>query len=542
MKTISNSWSFSDFLDDNYIYIDKTETIYNLLKNEKKVFISRPRRFGKSLTLDTIGTLFENGVNPYFKDTWIYDKWTESTYPVLRLDFLKCSVTDVDDFKNQFTLILNRFASKHKISEYVQNSDPATALDNLLEALKAEDKKVVILIDEYDRQLTANITNSELYEKFREIQRNLYAIMKSSSSIKFLAVTGVTRLKDTAIFSAGSDIKDISNYSEYSQLIGFTREEIKNFYIEYIKLAAALENSIVTEKVNDLMIEALLDKLAYYYDGYCFDRKYNKKVFSTWSINNFFQEVKSSGEVTFGDYWFENGGIPSILANYLKDHELKAFDYLDKNSTVTVSTNSFLNPTSLLNIDQNVLMCQTGYLTLRSSLSSGESKIDLGIPNREIYKALLQLISLNFFCDNVSIRNDKRENILDCGNARDIIELFNKAINTIAYDKFSINSEHALESLIMLYLLGAGVDVCAESHSSKGRSDLKIERENRRIVIEFKFAKNEKEAKNKLKEAVEQIRNRDYGNTLPLKSDLLRIAAVYNSDPTVRKISDFELV
>lgn len=542
MKTISNSWSFTDFLDDNYIYIDKTETIYNLLKNEKKVFISRPRRFGKSLTLDTIGTLFEYGVNPYFKDTWIYDKWTEPTYPVLRIDFLKCSVTDIDDFKNQFALILNRFASKHKISEYVQNSDPATALDNLLEALKAVDKKVVILIDEYDRQLTANITNSKLYEKFREILRNLYAIMKSNNSIKFLAVTGVTRLKDTAIFSEGTDIKDISNYSEYSQLIGFTREEIKHFYIEYIKLVASLENSISTEKVNNPMIEALLDKLAYYYDGYCFDKKYQKKVFSTWSVNNFFQEVKSSGEVTFGDYWFENGGIPSILANYLKDHELKAFDYLDKNSTVTVSTNSFLNPTSLLNIDQNVLMCQTGYLTLRSSLSSGESKIDLGIPNREIYKALLQLISLNFFCGNVSIRNDKRENILDCGNAKDIIDLFNMAINTIAYDKFPIISEHALESLIMLYLLGAGVDVCAESHSSKGRSDLKIERENRRIIIELKFAKNEKETKIKLKEAVEQIRKRDYGNTLPLKSDLLRIAAVYNSDPSVRNISDFELV
>lgn len=286
----------------------------------------------------------------------------------------------------------------------------------------------------------------------------------------------------------------------------------------------------------------MLDKIAYYYDGYFFDIKCKKKVLSTWSVNNFFQEVKSSGEVTFGDYWFENGGIPSILANYLKNHELKTFDYLDENSTVTVSTNSFLNPTSLLNIDQNVLMCQTGYLTLRSSLLSGESKIDLGIPNREIYKALLQLISLNFFCGNVSIRNDKRENILDCGNAKDVIDLFNIAINTIAYDKFPIKSEHALESLIMLYLLGAGVDVCAESHASKGRSDLKIERENRRIVIEFKYAKNEKEAKIKLREAIEQIRNREYGNTLPLKSDLLRIAAVYNSDPSVRNISDFELV
>lgn len=373
-------------------------------------------------------------------------------------------------------MIINRFASKHQISEYEQNSDPANALYNLLEALKEEDKKVVILIDEYDRQLTANISKPVLYKKFTEILCRIYAVLNSNTSIKFLAVTGVTRLKDTAIFSA----------------------------------------------------------------GYCFDKKYQKKVFSTWSVNNFFQEVKSSGEVTFGDYWFENGGIPSILANYIKDHELKAFDYLDKNSTVTVSTNSFLNPTSLLNIDQNVLMCQTGYLTLRSSLSSGESKIDLGIPNREIYKALLQLISLNFFCGNVSIRNDKRENILDCGNAKDIIDLFNMAINTIAYDKFPINSEHALESLIMLYLLGSGVDVFAESHSSKGRSDLKIERENRRIIIELKFAKNEKEAK--IKEAVEQIRKRDYSNTLPLKSDLLRIAAVYNSDPSVRNISDFELV
>lgn len=415
-------------------------------------------------------------------------------------------------------------------------------MDNLLEALKAVDKKVVILIDEYDRQLTANISKPDLYNKFSEILHRIYAVLNNNTSIKFLAVTGVTRLKETTIFSVGTDIKDISYYSEYSQLIGFTKEEIRLFYIDYLKLATAYENKISIDEVNDTLLDAMLDKIAYYYDGYFFDIKCKKKVLSTWSVNNFFQEVKSSGEVTFGDYWFENGGIPSILANYLKDHELKAFDYLDKNSTVTVSTNSFLNPTSLLNIDQNVLMCQTGYLTLRSSLSSGESKIELGIPNREIYKALLQLISLNFFCDNVSIRNDKRENILDCGNARDIIELFNKAINTFAYDKFPIKSEHALESLIMLYLLGAGVDVCAESHTSKGRSDLKIERENRRIVIEFKYAKNEKEAKIKLRGAIEQIRNREYGNTLPLKSDLLRIAAVYNSDPSVRNISDFELV
>ena len=97
MKTISISGSFTDFFSRNYIYIDKTETIYKLLKMQKKVFLPRPRRFGKSLTLDTIGTLFEKGVDPYFKGTWIYDKWTEPTYPVLKISFLDYSVTDIDE-------------------------------------------------------------------------------------------------------------------------------------------------------------------------------------------------------------------------------------------------------------------------------------------------------------------------------------------------------------------------------------------------------------------------------------------------------------
>ena len=109
MKTISSSGSFKDFTNDNFIYIDKTKTIYNLLKTKKRVFISRPRRFGKSLTLDTIGTLFEKGVEPYFKGTWIYDKWDESTYPVLRLSFLRYSVSDVEEFKRRLVKDISNF-------------------------------------------------------------------------------------------------------------------------------------------------------------------------------------------------------------------------------------------------------------------------------------------------------------------------------------------------------------------------------------------------------------------------------------------------
>ena len=123
MKAISNSGSFTDFLNSSYIYIDKTETIYKLLTMQKKVFISRPRRFGKSLTLDTIGTLFEKGVDPYFKNTWIYDKWSESSLPVLRIDFLKFSVTDINEFKSQFVLCVSNFARKHNVTGYLENND-----------------------------------------------------------------------------------------------------------------------------------------------------------------------------------------------------------------------------------------------------------------------------------------------------------------------------------------------------------------------------------------------------------------------------------
>ena len=176
-------------------------------------------------------------------------------------------------------------------------------------------------------------------------------------AIKFLGITGVTRLKDVAIFSVGSDIRDITNASAYSQMIGFTRDEIKKYYIDYLKLAASCENKCRVEEVTDTQIESMLDRLGKNYDGYCFDEDYEKKVFCTWSVNTFFQTMIEKKKVQFGEYWYDNGGLPSILVNYLKTHELNAFEYLNKENTVSIPVNDFLNPTSLTTINQNVLMC-----------------------------------------------------------------------------------------------------------------------------------------------------------------------------------------
>ena len=542
MKKIGNTGSFKKFYLNDQIYVDKTEYIYNLINNEARVFISRPRRFGKSLTLDTIATLFETGVEPYFKGTWIYDKWTEPTYPVFRLSFLNLDNSSLDLFKKQLNSIISEFAIKISVKGYVEKTEPEDSILSLLEKLEEETRQIVILIDEYDYQLTSNINNDDLYKQFQQKIKRFYANIKDKFAIRFLGITGVTRLKDVEIFSIGSDIRDITNASAYSQMIGFTRDEIKRYYIDYLTLAASYENKCRVEEVTGTQIESMLDMMAQNYDGYCFDEDYEKKVFSTWSVNTFFQTMIEKKKVQFGEYWYDNGGLPSILVNYLKTHELNAFEYLNKEKSVTIPVNDFLNPTSLTTINQNVLMCQTGYLTLRSALTSGDLTVDLGIPNGEIYKALNRLLAINFYKEGIYALAKGVRDLLDAGEIEDIIDRFNSVINSVSYDHFPINSEAAVQNYLYLFLIGAGIETTTESHSSKGRADLIIETKNRRLVFELKYAEDETVAKAMLSEAVEQIKSRDYGNTEPKKAELLRIAAVFNADPKVRAFTDYQKV
>ena len=539
MKNISSTGSFINFYLNNYIYVDKTKYIRDLIKLER-VFISRPRRFGKSLTLDTIATLFETGVEPYFKGTWIYDKWTEPTYPVLRLNFLDLDKYSLEHFKQKLNAIISSFARDINVKNYEEKVEPEDTIYFLLDELRKEKRQIVILIDEYDCQMTANINNETLYKQFQEKIKSFYDTIKNKWPIKFLGITGVTRLKDVEIFSIGSDIRDITNASAYSQMIGFTRDEIKKYYIDYLKLAASCENKCRVEEVTDAQIESMLDMMAQNYDGYCFDEFYKKKVFSTWSVNSFFQSIIENKFVDFGEYWYDNGGLPSILVNYLKTHKLNSLDYVEKDKTITIRVNDFKNPTSLTSINQNVLMCQTGYLTLRSPVYS-KGFMTLGIPNSEVYNALFSLMALNIF-DDTKLLSVNEQILTQSKDVGEIIELFHTVLNTVSYDNYPISSEAVVQQLLYMYLKGICNSVSAELHSSKGRADLVIESDNRRIVFEFKYAKNEIEAKVKLSEAIEQIKTRDYGNIVPKKAELLRIAAVFNADPKVRAFTEYHEV
>ena len=539
MKDISSTGSFINFYLNNYIYVDKTQYIRDLIKLER-VFISRPRRFGKSLTLDTIATLFETGVEPYFKGTWIYDKWTEPTYPVLRLNFLDLDKYSLEHFKQKLNAIISSFARDINVKNYEEKVEPEDTIYFLLDELRKEKRQIVILIDEYDCQMTANINNETLYKQFQEKIKSFYATIKNKWPIKFLGITGVTRLKDVEIFSIGSDINDITNDSAYSQMIGFTRDEIKKYYIDYLKLAASYENNCTVDNVTEAQIESLLDRLAKNYDGYCFDEDYEKKVFSTWSVNTFLQSVVDKKKVQFGEYWYDNGGVPKILSDFVKNNEQELFDCILKGKFISVPTSDLKFPPSLISINPKVLMCQTGYLTLCSNLKYFEML--LGVPNSEIYKALSRLLANNIFKGNTDITDDYGRSLLEVGTVDDIINLFNSALNSVSYDNYPIVSESSVQNMLKLYLLGAHQKVLSEVHEAKGRADLVVNTDNRRIVFEFKYAKNETKAKSKLLDAVEQIKTRDYGNIVPKKTELLRIAAVFNADPKVRAFTEYQEV
>ena len=535
MKEIAQSENIENFLNKNYIYVDKTEYIYNLLKKYERVFISRPRRFGKSLTLNTIGTLFEKGVDPYFKGTWIHDRWDEDTCPVLHLNFLNYRVKSLEEFKIKFSKAVENFAKAQHLSEFIYDVEPDTALDNLFIALN--DRQIVILIDEYDCQLTANINNPELYEQFRQCIREIYAELKGKKQIKFLAVTGVTRLKDVSIFSVGSDIKDLTYNYAYSQMIGFTRDEIKKFYLDYLKLGVAYQENIDSNAVTDEQVEKLLDRMAEQYDGYCFDELYKNKVFSTYSVNSFLLSLEEKKMVIFGDYWYEAGGLPSILKNYLDTHELNAEKLLE--GDFAVSNDEFQNPTSLITINQSVLMCQTGYLTLKSAIKPGR-RVTLGIANREVNNAIHNLLSHKIFNSDIDEYIDDAENVLSKENADRIIELLNSVLLSISYDKYPIDSESVLRAILQVYLQGSHLYVKTESHNAKGRSDLIVDFAKRRVVFELKFSKDGKDTDTKLDEAVSQLESRDYGRENLTGRELIRIACVFNADKEHRTITAYK--
>ena len=379
---------FRDLIDSGSVYVDKTEQIFRLLRS-RRTFIARPRRFGKTLMLDTIETLFEYGVDPYFRDTWIHDRWTEQTCPVLRLDFLKFGVSDYDGFAARFIGEIRSFAKRLGLRDSIPDRSPEASLFTLFRELGSSGTRIVILIDDYDAPLSANAGNPALHDRFRKMLRDLQGILKGDPCIRYLVIAGTSRWKDPSLFSDLTDFKDMTFYMPVSEIAGFTRNEIRKYYIHHLNLAVSLEKGIREDEVTDSDRDELLDRLGEEYGGYCFDSFYERKVFSTWSVNSFFRDVMKNRKVVFGDYLGCSGSVPSFPDGFpgsLRRGSDGSFQDIDVRMT------DFWYRQSLRETKPEVLLCDAGYLTVHSPVPDGGS-VTLGVPNREMQRVLEKALS-----------------------------------------------------------------------------------------------------------------------------------------------------
>ena len=541
--------NFIQTLHDDCIYVDKTKEILFTLKNCKYSFFSRPRRFGKSLTLDTIETLFTYGTEPYFKGTYIAGnnedgtpRWTEPKYPVLRLDFSRLDVSSLEVFRKDFLVLINEQCQKLGIEKL---DCVGLKIGDIISAFTIQLKQTyVLLIDEYDAPLNTLIDNNEMFEIIRNEIRYFYATIKSSDvsgKLRFLLVTGITRFREVSIFSAGTNILDISYHPQIATIVGYTRDEIELYFKDYIDIAIEKLNHCTISSLSQEQYlsykERLLNKLATYYDNICFDSFGRKSVFSTWSVNNFFKEASEFPEVLFGDYWYDNGGRPSILVKYLNSH-LIDFDVFEQ-PEIILNADKFKNPTTLQSMDQNVLMTQCGYLSLKKGYKISE-QVALTIPNLELRKALTRLTILKVFGNFFDQECFRLKSFFKTANTQNIVDKFNEILAKIPRSNryYNFENEHQIKTVLQMFVLGSGISCYREVYESQGFPDFIIELDSKIIIIEFKYTKNSSEVEAKLEDGVNQILARDYGASFDCNKDRLKFAVVY--DANLRKLAAFK--
>jgi hypothetical protein len=372
--------TFSKMIAGNYVYVDKTEYIYNLVKEgaSNYYFLSRPRRFGRTLLISTLYELF-SGKKELFKNLWIAHsdyKWVE--YPVIRLDFSAIAHRSVADLERSTLFHLHRIADSYGIT-LPGTSLQKSLVEDTFYTLIVELSKinlVVLLIDEYDKPILDHLRVMEEAVAHRNFLKSLYDVLKGLDAyLRCIFITGVSKFAKTSILSGINGINDISLKPEAASLLGYTQEEITHNFAEYIQTFTQNKN---------INAHTFLEKLCTWYNGYRFTKE-EIKVYNPFSVLYCLKDQK------FSNYWFEHG-TPSFLINLLKaqPHSLENIEPLEISSS---SLESF----DLEKISLIPQLLQAGYLTF-SSYNANKQKYTLGFPNYEVeesFKKYLVPLSSN---------------------------------------------------------------------------------------------------------------------------------------------------
>jgi len=466
--------------EKNYIYIDKTDLAHQLINRGKYYFLSRPRRFGKSLFLDTLKDMFE-GKKELFEGLYIYDKWDwETTYPVIKISFGGGVTQSVEDLDQTILYLINENQKRLKLECDYKDNVKNCFLDLIEKAYEKYNQKVIILIDEYDKPILDNITDKKISKAVRNRLKNIYSIIKESDQyLKFTFLTGVSKFSKVSLFSGLNNLEDISLDARYATICGYTHNDIKQSFEERL------------DGVD-------LDELKKWYNGYNF---LGEGVYNPFDILLFF----SKGKI-YSHYWFETGS-PSFLIELLKEQKY----YIPKLENLYMSETD-ISSFDVDDIKIETLLFQTGYLTIQEVKTRFNQRMfKLGYPNLEVRTALNERIYRYLLTDNILQKNP----MFDAIEFKDM-KIFENAIRQLfamlpndSYRKNEMqNHEGYYANVIYAYFAGLGIEFKAEDTTNLGRIDLTIATPDMSqvYIIEFKVVENE----NRNGKALEQIKEKKY--------------------------------
>jgi hypothetical protein len=494
---------FKKLREENFIYVDKTQYIYKLItEGAGYYFLSRPRRFGKSLLISTLEYLFK-GEKKLFKGLYIQDKWNwEEIYPVIRIDFGDTQVRNKVELEKELKAIIIEIGKVYSYKynqEYTINRNLRLLIEKIYEVTK---KQMIILIDEYDKPILDNIEKKKEVEKIREILKGFYTTLKGLDKyIRFMLITGVSKFSKVSLFSGLNQLEDISLNKDFGNICGYTQNELEFYFNDYLK------------GLN-------LDEIKEWYNGYYFlqDTLYNPFDILLYLKNR-----------EFRSYWYKTG-TPTFLIKLIKQQK---YD-VTKLDNIILREN-ILEKFDLEEIRIEALMFQTGYLTIKEVYQKEYGQeYKLGFPNKEVKISFNENILEFIIKEEVKYKLvDEIITILKKEEIKKLKEKLEILISNISYMYLKEEASYVLAVFVLLY--STGLNVITEDNTSKGRIDLTIIVNNSiGYILEFKVIENSKEKGKAIKQILEKQYYKKY-----LNYDKVYIIGI-EIDKTKKQIVNFE--
>lgn len=472
---------FETLRTKDIVYVDKTQLLYTIVRNPGYYFFARPRRFGKTLLLSTFEKIFE-ARRDLFEGLAIsstdYD-WVQR--PVIRIGLARINCDTPEIFEAQLNAYLLDIALSMGVVFEAHHSSPNLKLTKLVEALyKSSGKKVVLLIDEYDKPILEHLSNAKLTTEIRDRLGNFYGAIKDlDKSLHFVFFTGVTKFARTSVFSKLNNLLDLSLSPDYAGLLGYTEKELQENFADYHKRAAIAQG--LTQK-------KLSDKIREWYNGFRFSSA-PLTVYNPISVMTFYFMRQ------FDNFWF-NTGTPTFLYNLIRERHIDVSTLTP--ARITQQSGTSYEPT---NVPIEHMLFQTGYLTI-VAVDAERREFILDYPNREVRDALMEGLFEDWTGFDKGMGLPAVNDLIDALNNNDV-SLFCALIRSMIANipgVLHLPAEAYYHSLIIMIAQMMQFRVSAEEQSNKGFIDLVVETKKHIYIIEFKHQKSSRQALNQIKE------------------------------------------